>query len=295
LPSSPLATPAPSEVELPAASRSDSLLSRYWELDADDKRGKLNYTAYRPNFFLPLREMKLVDRRPSSPTRGVATNLPDFQHFEAEFQVSMRSKVLQDFGLPGADLWAAYTQQSMWQLWNSSQSAPFRDTDYQPELIYVVPTPKPLQSLPLGWKWRMAQLGLVHQSNGQADPLSRSWNRAYAGFGLEHGSVIATLRVERRLDTSGGPDNDNPDITHYLGRGEGQLSWAPGRSIATLRWRPSFVGLGSVQLDWSYPIVDSAPDGARWFVRIFEGYGETLLDYNFRQTSIGAGVAIFKF
>ncbi|MEP7099505.1 MAG: phospholipase A [Burkholderiales bacterium] len=33
----------------------------------------------------------------------------------------------------------------------------------------------------------------------------------------------------------------------------------------------------------------------RWFVQGFSGYGETLTDYNFRQTSIGAGVTFLQF
>src|SRR5690606_35396031 len=109
---------------------------------------------------------------------------------EAKIQLSLRSKVLEDVLLPGADLWVAYTQQSMWQLWNPAQSAPFRNTDYQPEVIYVVPTPAGWQNLPLGWSWRMAQFGMVHQSNGQPDPLSRSWNRLYASVGLERKDLV---------------------------------------------------------------------------------------------------------
>ena len=302
LPASPSVTPGTPEA-MPVTSaatpatqqQSDSFLSRYWELNSADKRGTFNYTAYRPNFFLPVREMKSVNHHPSSPTRGTATNLPKYQNGETKLQVSMRSKILENALLPGADLWVAYTQQSTWQLWNHAASAPFRDTNFQPELIYVMPTPAAWQSLPLGWKWRMSQAGLVHQSNGQPDVLSRSWNRVYGLLGLENGNVTASIRLENRLEKSSNQSDDNPDIIHYLGRYETQLTWSPGRSTAALLWRPSLSGRGSVQLDWTYPVFNDRPDGLRWYTQAFHGYGETLLDYNFKQTSLGVGLTIFKF
>lgn len=273
----------------------EGFLSRFWELSPSDKRGTFNYTAYRPNFFLPLRGMRKVNQTPSSPSRGVATSLPNFQHLETKLQISLRTKVLEDFLLPNADLWVAYTQQSTWQTWNHEESSPFRNTDYQPEVLYVVPMPTGMQNLPFGWKWRLTSFGLVHQSNGQSDELSRSWNRAYASFGVERGGLNANLRVEAPLAKSNDKYDDNPDIEHYLGHVQAQVNWSPGRSIASLLWRPSLSGRGSVELNWSYPVNAERPDGLRWYVQAFHGYGETLLDYNFRQTSLGAGFTIFKF
>lgn len=303
LPASPAAQPGTlaavpvSQAATPATTQQseNSFMSRYWELDQSDKRGTFNYTSYRPNFFMPLHEMRSVNSRPSSPTRGTATTLPRYQNGEAKIQVSMRSKVLENALLPGADLWVAYTQQSMWQLWNREQSSPFRSTDYQPEVIYVVPTPASWQSLPLGWSWRMSQAGLVHQSNGQPDPLSRSWNRVYAQVGLEHKDLMFNLRLEQRLKTDSAVQDDNPDIQSYLGRTEMQLAWTPGRATAVVAWRPSLSGKGSVQVDWSYPVFNDRPDGLRWYAQVFQGYGETLLDYNFKQTSLSLGLTIFKF
>ena len=285
---------APAGTAAPRAS-SDSFLSRYWELDPADKRGTFNYTAYRPNVFLPLRVMKSVNRQPSSPTRGVATGLPKYQNSETKLQLSLRTKVLEDVLLPGADLWVTYTQQSIWQTWNRGQSSPFRNTDYQPEVLYVIPMPAGLQRLPFGWTWRMSSVGLVHQSNGQADELSRSWNRAYALVGLEKDDLTLSLRVESPLAKSSDKYDDNPDIEHHLGHLQAQLNWASGRSISSLVWRPSLHGRGSVELNWSYPVYRDRPDGLRWYVQAFHGYGETLLDYNFRQTSLGMGLSIFKF
>lgn len=273
----------------------EGFLSRFWELSPADKRGTFNYTAYRPNFFLPIRGLRKINQQPSSPSRGVAANLPKYQHLETKLQISLRTKVMEDVLLPNADLWVAYTQQSIWQTWNHEESSPFRNTDYQPELLYVVPMPIGLQSLPFDWKWRLTSFGLVHQSNGQSDALSRSWNRAYVSFGAERGGLNANLRVEAPLAKSNDKYDDNPDIEHYLGHVQAQINWSPGRSIASLLWRPSLSGRGSVELNWSYPVNAERPDGLRWYVQAFHGYGETLLDYNFRQTSLGAGLTIFKF
>jgi phospholipase A1 len=271
-----------------------SPLSAEWELTDADKRGTFNFEAYHPTYFLPIRAMKSVNQFPASPTRGAAPTLPHYQHVETELQLSMRTKLLEDAFPPGADLWLAYTQQSMWQLWNHAESAPFRTTDYQPELIFVVPTPQFLQRLPLGWRWRMSQVGLVHQSNGQTRPLSRGWNRVYGRFALENGSVTFAVRAEQRIDTSNGPADDNPDIVHYLSHGETELTWSPGLATTLLNWRPSLSGRGSVRLRWTYPLNGDHPEGARWYLTAFHGYGETLLDYNFRQSSLGVGLAVFR-
>lgn len=294
-PETPASAPA-AVVPPPSRVGSDSIMSRLWELDDADKRRKFVVRTHLPNYFLPLHYTDRLNRAPSSPTRVGAVPNERYRPLEAKLQVSLRAKVASGVLLPGADLWFAYTQRSLWQLWNSQESAPFRSTDYQPEAIYVVPVPGELRTLPFGWQWRMLQAGVAHQSNGQTEPLSRSWNRTYVGAGFEHGEFGLQWRVHRRWREAG-EDDDNPDLTGFIGRGEIQATWLPGLATAALTWRTNLRALdrGSLQLDWTYPVDSDEPSGLRWYVQVFTGYGETLLDYNHRQTTLGVGLSLFQF
>lgn len=273
-----------------------SYLAQTWELDDATKRGTFNFIGYRSNFMLPVHVTDRINRSPVSPTRA-AVLLPDYRNTEAKIQLSFKTKLAQSVLLPGADVWFGFTQQSLWQLWNSRASSPFRNTDYEPEVMYVVPVRGDLRHvLPWGWQWRYAQLALAHQSNGQAKPLSRSWNRTYVGLGAERGDFNIVWRVLRRLPEKG-DENDNPDITNFRGRGDLQLGWNPGGATATLLYRNTLrsVRRGALQFDWTYPVESDKPAGLRWYVQVFTGYGETLTDYNFRQTSYGVGLTLFDF
>ena len=289
---------APTGAALPDSTEpkaQSSLMSKYWELEPADKRGIFNFVGYRPNYVLPIHVTSRINRTPQSPTQATVQQ-PDYRREEAKFQLSLRTKLAQDVLLPEADLWVAFTQQVLWQIWNGKDSKPFRNSDYEPEVIYLVPTPKDWRELPLGWQWRYTQFGLAHQSNGQSDPLSRSWNRVYLGAGFERGDWSLTARLTQRLNESSATDN-NPDLVTYRGRGEFQLNWSHGVQTASLLYRNTFKGLryGAVQFEWTYPIYQDQPNGLRWFVQAFRGYGETLTDYNFRQTSVGAGVTFLQF
>ncbi|MET0335963.1 MAG: phospholipase A [Rhizobacter sp.] len=272
-----------------------SPLSQYWELDASDKRGTFNLLGYRPNYVMPLHMTNRINRAPQSPTQA-AVSQPNFRDVEAKFQISLRTKAFQDVLGTGGDVWLTFTQQAMWQIWNGKDSKPFRNTDYEPEAIFVVPVPKAVRQLPFGWQWRMGQFGLAHQSNGQSDPLSRSWNRVYLGTGFERGDLSLTARVSQRLNEKAERDN-NPDLVDYRGRGELQLGWTPGASTSSLLWRSSekSSNYGALQFEWTYPVAKSRPNGLRWFLQVFHGYGETLTDYNFKQTSFGFGMSFMQF
>jgi phospholipase A1 len=280
---------APTTEPTPAS----SLMSKFWELDSGDKRGIFNFVGYQPNYVLPLHVTNHINRSPHSPTE-VAVQQPDFRNAEAKFQLSLRTKVLQDVLFPQADLWLAYTQEAMWQLYDGRDSSPFRNTDYQPEMIYIVPTPKTWRELPLGWQWRYTQLGLAHESNGQSDPLSRSWNRYYLGTGFERGDWSLSGRFTQRINESIADDN-NPDLVDFRGRGEFQLNWAHGLQTASLMIRSTLSSIKAAQFEWSYPVSRDQPNGLRWFFQAFTGYGETLTDYNFHQTSVGIGVTFLQF
>lgn len=272
-----------------------SFLSKFWELDPGDKRGVFNLTGYRNNYVMPLHATNHINRNPQSPTQD-AVSQPNYRNVEAKFQLSLRTKVAQDIGLPGGDIWLAFTQQAMWQVWNGADSKPFRNSDYEPEAMYVVPTGKGLRELPFGWQWRYTQLALAHQSNGQSDPLSRSWNRVYLGAGFERGDWSLTTRIAHRLKEDADSDN-NPDLVKYRGRADFQLNWAGGPHTASLLYRTTLQDgkYGALQFDWTYPVFKDQPNGLRWLVQAFSGYGETLTDYNFRQTSVGLGVSFLQF
>ena len=110
-----------------------------------------------------------ANNEPQSPTRPPSqTPGGDLDKTEAKFQLSFKTKVWEDIFDTPLNLWFAYTQQSHWQIYNKAHSAPFRETDYEPELILSFP-------LPSSWAWgdtrlRMGGLGLLHQSNGRANP-----------------------------------------------------------------------------------------------------------------------------
>src|SRR5690606_17517913 len=127
-----------------------------------------------------------------------------------------------------------YTQQSHWQLFNKKISRPFRSTDHEPELTYIFPH---FLSLPGGWTYRMSGAGLVHQSNGQSLPLSRSWNRVYllgAADKIADNGDRFTLqaRVWSRINGSNSRD-DNPGISDYIGRGELVGRWSFDTGVGT--------------------------------------------------------------
>ena len=175
--------------------REPSALSKRWELDAEDKRGTFLITPYKPTYILLGRWTNSANRMPTSPNPANTLRDPvDVDPAEAKYQISFKTKLWE--GLVGrhGDLWLGYTQQSNWQVYNKSFSSPFRETDYEPELMAVFRTNLDAGA---GFKVKMMSLGLNHQSNGRSQPYSRSWNRIVGQIGIERGDFALVFRPWR--------------------------------------------------------------------------------------------------
>ncbi|QJQ06817.1 phospholipase A [Undibacterium piscinae] len=156
-----------------------------WELDSGKSTGSFLPRAYKPMYVLPITYTTDINNNPSSPAPNhTATNIGSILNpLEAKFQISLKAKLWENpLGLD-ANLWAGYTQSSRWQVYTPELSRPFRETNYEPEVMAVFHTPYEI----FGWQGRIAGLSLTHQSNGRAQPLSRSWNRVIGEIGMEKG------------------------------------------------------------------------------------------------------------
>ncbi|MDP2064823.1 MAG: phospholipase A [Burkholderiaceae bacterium] len=278
-----------------------SELSRLWELESGTDCGTFGIRGYRP-ISLSLIAASSVNRQPSSDAPDhTAPGITPYRRTETRIQLSVRTKIAQGIltgGHPSRSdsLWFGYTQQSYWQLFNRGLSRPFRTTDHEPEVMYVYPTDA---KLPLGWRLRYNGVGLVHQSNGQALPLSRSWNRVYLMGGLEKGNDFNLQgRVWRRLP-EGNAHDDNPGISNYIGRAEVAGTWhfKTNQTLgATVRTPLNSAQRGSVRFEWMRPL-GSREDavGLRLHTQLFSGYGDSLIDYNRRRTVLSVGLSLVDF
>ena len=267
-----------------------SLLDSRWELSPESKLGTFNLRSYKPVYLLPFFASSNQNNRPHSPNpENTVSQSEHLQDVELKFQLSLKTKVWQGVFGDAGDLWLGYTQSSRWQVYNKQQSRPFRETDYQPEAMLVFNTHYNV----LGWDGRLLGIGVDHQSNGRSNPLSRSWNRVIANVGFERENWTVTFRPWWRIPESRDTDN-NPDISNYIGRGEIQIvhEWQ-GQEFG-LTVRDSFRGgsrqHGSGRLTWSFPIAGNL----RGYAELFQGYGESLIDYNHDATYVGVGVSLLN-
>lgn len=232
---------------------------------------------HRKNFFLPFSGAS-VSNAPYAET----TEDGQFQDAELVFQLSVKYLLMDNFIVDDLDFYAGFTSISWWQAYNAEFSRPFRETNYQPELIFTYKRAWQL----LGATVKQSYLSLNHQSNGQSGLLSRSWNRVIGGLKFQptdgfKWEVQGWWRIpESDKDSPEDPDgDDNPNIERYLGYGQLDASWRSTQrqtwSVA-LRHNLRAEQRGAIALTWT----KSIRDGASYRVSYFNGYGDGLIFYN---------------
>ena len=257
-----------------------------------ERRAALNpyvITAHRHNFVLPLSYTSALNesvyRREDVPLRE------GLEPLEVKFQVSLKTQLNErDLLLANDSLSFGLTIEAWWQLYADDLSSPFRETNYTPEIFYT----KPLLWGPFGGSTALV-FGLEHQSNGQVQGLSRSWNRLYATFVYERGNFVAQLRPWYRLpegekDSPDDPEgDDNPDILDFMGNGSIALAWRDSRYEYSLRGHGNpDTGKGGGEIGVTFPLFGRF----RGYARYFNGYGESLIEYDHFQARLGLGLSL---
>lgn len=284
-PDKPAPEPPPAAAEKPAppARATGSLIDAAWGFDTGSNRYVID--LYNPNYLLIARYSDNVNDAPFTPIFQAAQQAPQpLDPTEAKFQISFKVRLWTTDDRRWG-VWAAYTQQSQWQVYNAELSRPFRETNYMPE-VFVSYRP----GLELGgFHWRLLNVGFNHQSNGRSDPLSRSWNRLFAEFGIERGNFALLAKAWYRIPESADKD-DNPDITDYYGyAGFNAIYKWRDHSFSLMARGNISTGKGAAQLTWTSPRFLGP---LRGYVQAFTGYGESLIDYNWNQSTIGIGIAL---
>jgi phospholipase A1/A2 len=276
-----------------------SYLERKWRLTSEGDWDISDFETYKANYLLATYNGNVNDT-PTSPSRP-NTGDRNLDNKDVKFQLSLKSEILNNIPLirnlpyvTSSRLWGAYTQQSYWQLFDAGASRPLRENNYEPELILSLGIDNEVDGVKKDYIPRMINLGVVHQSNGRANPLSRSWNRVYLESGFELTDRISLLvrpwwRIPEKKE-----DDDNPDIDKYMGYGDMTVRWeTESRDTAVsllLRNNLRADNKGFAQIDLQQRVFNNPY--LKLHLLASTGYGETLLDYNRSQNVLGIGISL---
>lgn len=275
------------ETAATTAAHAKGVVEKRMALERYSRDNPFVLTPHRPNYLLPF----VYTDHPNNASFDGSEKL---QHSEVQFQLSVKVLIATDLIGDNGHLFFAYTNRSFWQAYNRELSSPFRETDHEPELI-----------LSFNNDWQAGglrnsanQLILNHQSNGRSSAISRGWNRIMLNSVWEHDSFALSFMPWYRIpeekkhspDESGG--DDNPDIEKYLGHFElrGMYQVEHGQTLSLmLRNNLRSDNRGAVEAAYSFPIGDTR---LRGYLKYFNGYGESLIDYNAHIQSFGVGFLV---
>ncbi|XPV69723.1 MAG: phospholipase A [Halarcobacter sp.] len=233
-----------------------------------------NLFPYKENYFLPIS----YDTKKRS----------DRSQNETKFQISVKKPLFQNLFNLKETIYFGYTQTSWWQLYDDS--APFRETNYRPEVFVTIPYGKKDKTSLKGFKF-----GFLHESNGQGKPKSRSWNRLYLESYFQIGNLFLIPNIWYRLPEDAKTD-DNPDIEKYLGYGDFTLVYPYKSQTFKLLLRNNLRfndnNKGYAQFDWTFPFFNSK--NTFGYLQLSSGYGDSLIDYNKEINRISFGISLSR-
>ncbi len=240
-----------------------------------------NLRSYKENYFLPVSY-----RYNSEYVDGGAYAPHEAKDTETEFQVSIRF----DFGantLGLGEIYSfGYTQRSWWQVY--VPSAFFRESNYQPEFFVTIPAYSFLgKSAVKGFK-----LAFIHQSNGRGGEFERSWNRASFSTFFLTGNLITELELWYRFHDK---QDYNPDLLDYLGYAQLRFMLPYHKHLFKLSLRSNLSKQKSaVEFMYTYPLPVGNEKNLFVILKTFNGYGESLIDYDHNVNKVSIGLAISR-
>ena len=247
--------------------------------------------AHKRNYLLPL--TYAVSPNDDVYESGSSDLGTDLDNLEIQFQLSIKAALAEGLFTEHDVLYTGATVRAFWQAYNEDISAPFRETNYEPELFWVTPVPWTI----LGGDATLFALGLSHQSNGRSQPFSRSWNRLYGSVIWERWRYVFHFKAWWRIpedekdDPLDAEGDDNPDIEDYLGNFEFTVAYRKFDHEVSVMLRNNLDredNRGAIQIDWTFPLQRRF----RGYLQFFNGYGESLIDYNREVRRIGLGIAL---
>ncbi len=231
---------------------------------------------YEPTYILPFYYTGSPD---NAVYRGTTPEDQNIMNTEFKGQFSVQVPLWPHmFGRP-VSLMASYTQLSYWQFYAKSQW--FRETNYEPQIFIS-------SNFKKNWLFRT---GLDHQSNGRGGELERSWNRAFVSVSLSRGGWLFTVEPWVLIFKPDSSDLHNPDIADYLGHERFVVAYKFHNNIELAlevrnieRMTSYMTEIGTLSIPLSKHI--SA------YLQVFNGYGQSLIEYNHHTTSAGVGIAL---
>ncbi|MEF9923676.1 MAG: phospholipase A [Muribaculaceae bacterium] len=226
------------------------------------------FTLYKDNYFL------------AGTTLG---HTPSRKNSDVKFQISISQRLTKSTLPFNTYLFLMYNQKCFWNVFE--ESMPMRDLNFNPgigltRLIIV-------RNRLVG----KSTLIIEHESNGKAGKESRSWNRITFGANIFidphfmiHGKVWIPI-----ID-----GQNNRDILEYCG------IYQTGISLMSSNKRLGFSVILTKRQGWNFnfnTIIEFnyrifKKDNQYLFLQYYNGYGESLIDYNKFQSRIRAGLVI---
>jgi phospholipase A1 len=254
-------------------------------------------TPHRQNYILAFTHNTDPNQEPWVGPNNPYGSTEPMESAEAKLQVSIKVPLLKESIFNENDeIYFGFTLKSFWQVYNEDISAPFRDSNYRPELFYQTPLDIPELEGSV-----FLRAGIEHESNGRSQLLSRSWNRVFFGMGYLRDRWTIYLQPWYRIEEDEKVDDgdpatpppakgdDNPDISDYYGHFELLAAYDYDEYQITTLMRNNFsTHKGALELGFSFPIYGRL----RGYLQYFDGYGENLIDYDHRNQRIGVGILL---
>jgi phospholipase A1 len=207
---------------------------------------------------------------------------------EAKFQFSIKKPIATNlFGFDEI-INFGYTQSSWWQIYE--ESSPFRETNYKPEIFVTVPYGKKDKTSLKGFRF-----GFLHESNGQSDETSRSWNRLYLAGYFQVGNLFIIPKLWHRIKEKTN-DDDNPELVDYMGYGDIKFIYPYKEHVFKLLLRDNLKlnddNKGFAEFNWTFPFFGAK--NTFGYLQLSTGYGDSLIDYNREINRIGFGISLSR-